>query len=173
MWQGGAFGNGDSGLGEDDSLASFRGSFRHQIDAKGRLALPKPFRRITGVKRDGHEPVLVLTKGFNECVAAYSEEDWPAYEGQFREATFVEQGARDFMLELADQTRDVPIDTVGRILIPPVHMEIGGFSKNEEILVLGMFDHIELWNIARYEQHIAQSKGTFEERARDFFRRKQ
>jgi len=154
-------------------LASFRGSFRHQIDAKGRLALPKPFRRITGVKGDGHEPQLVLTKGFNACVSAYAEEDWPAYEGRFRDAAFVDQGARDFLLELADQTRDVPIDTVGRILIPPVHFEIGGFDKNEEILVLGMFDHIELWSIPRYEEHLAKSQGTFEERAKEFFRRKQ
>jgi MraZ protein len=150
-------------------LASFRGSFRHQIDAKGRLALPKPFRRITGVKEDGQEPVLVLTKGFNACVAAYTAEDWPVYERRLRDATFVDQGSRDFMLELAADTSDVPIDTVGRILIPQIHMEIGGFGRNEEILVLGMFDHIELWNVSRYEQHIERSSGTFEDRARGFF----
>jgi MraZ protein len=153
-------------------MASFRGSFRHSIDPKGRLALPKPFRRITGVKGEGQEPALVLTKGFNDCVAAYTEDDWPTYEGRLREATFVDQGSRDFMLELAEQTRDVLIDKVGRIVVPQMHMDIGGFGKNEEILVLGMFDHIELWKISRYQEHIAKSKGTFEERARDFFRRR-
>jgi MraZ protein len=167
MW--GRRGTGHARCGEGDALASFRGSFRHQIDAKGRLALPKPFRRITGVKEDGQEPVLVLTKGFNACVAAYTAEDWPVYERRLRDATFVDQGSRDFMLELAADTSDVPIDTVGRILIPQIHMEIGGFGRNEEILVLGMFDHIELWNVSRYEQHIERSSGTFEDRARGFF----
>ena len=160
--------------GKVRALASFRGSYRHSLDDKGRLALPKPFRKVTGVKKkEGPEPNLVLTKGFNNCVSMYTEKDWPRYEQKLREELFTDQGSRDFVLELAEQTMDVPIDTVGRILIPALHMEMGGFRRSQEILILGVFDHIELWDPQRYREHIAKSEGTFEERAKNFFRSKE
>jgi MraZ protein len=167
--EGGAKGNGYSD-DEVSSLASFRGSFRHSIDSKCRLALPKPFRRIVGVKQpDEPEPFLIFTKGFNGCVAVYTEDEWPQYERRLRDKPFVDQGARDFALELADYTADVPVDTVGRVLIPQIHLDLGGFDKNEEIHVLGVFDHIELWSLARFAERRTNSKGTFEERAAGFF----
>ena len=151
-------------------MASFRGSFRHSIDGKGRLALPKPFRKIVGVKtKDGPEPILIFTKGFNGSVSAYHEEDWPQYESRLRGRPFTDQGSRDFALELAEYTRDVPVDTVGRVLIPSVHLEIGGLRKNAEVIVLGLFDHIELWDPERFEEQLGQRQGTFEKRAADFF----
>lgn len=153
-------------------MASFRGSFRHSIDGKGRLALPKNFRRHIGVKeKGGSEPLLVFTKGFNNCVAVYTEEEWPVYERRLRDRPFEDQDIRDFALELARWTTDVPVDTVGRVLIPQLHMDLGGFSRNEEVLVLGMFDHIEIWNPARYEARLTEPAGTFEERAKTFFRK--
>lgn len=160
------------GVGEVGFLASFRGSFRHSIDGKGRLALPKTFRRLIGVKRkDGPEPVLVFTRGFNGCVSVYTEDEWPVYERRLRDKPFEDQETRDFALELAKWTMDVPVDTVGRVLIPQTHMELGGFERNREILVLGMFDHIELWNPGRYEERLAAPDRSFEERAGDFFRK--
>ena len=150
-------------------MASFRGSFTHQIDSKSRLALPKPFRRITGVKRDGEEPVLVLVKGFNGCLSAYTEADWEKFETRLRTDPFTDQENRDFILELADTTADVPIDTVGRILIPSRHLEIAGLERNSEVRIVGLFDHFEIWSSAGLEKQQGLAKGTFEERAKGFF----
>jgi MraZ protein len=156
--------------GQGVPLASFRGSFLHAVDDKGRLALPKTFRRIVGVKKkDGAEPVLVFTKGFNGCVAVYTEDEWPTYERRLRDRPFEDQETRDFALELARVTMDVPVDTVGRVLIPQIHMDLGGLEKSGEVMVLGMFDHIELWHPARYERQLGSAKGTFEERAKGYF----
>jgi MraZ protein len=153
-------------------VASFRGSFTHQIDGKSRLALPKPFRRITGVKRDGEEPYLVLTKGFNGCVSVYTEAEWEKFELKLRDDPFTDQAARDFVLELADATADVPVDTVGRILIPAVHMELGGFETKSEVRIIGLYDHFEIWSPARLDRHQGDTEGTFEERAQGFFGRR-
>ncbi len=155
--------------GKVDQVASFRGSFTHLVDGKSRLALPKPYRRITGVKRDGHEPYLVLTKGFNGCISVYTEAEWERFEDQVRSDPFIDQAARDFVLELADSTADVPVDTVGRILIPAGHMELGGFETKTEVRIVGLYDHFEIWNLERFGQHRGQAKGSFEERAKGFF----
>jgi MraZ protein len=153
-------------------VVSFRGSFRHSIDGKGRLALPKPFRRITGVKGDGREPFVVLTKGFNGCVSAYTPDEWARFEERMLSDPYTDQAARDFMLEIADYTMDAWVDTVGRILIPSIHMELGGFEKNREIRVLGLYDHFELWNVERFDRIRAKAEDTFEERAKRVFGRR-
>jgi DNA-binding transcriptional regulator/RsmH inhibitor MraZ len=58
---------------------------------------------------------------------------------------------------------------VGRVLIPQIHLDLGGFDKNEEIHVLGMFDHNDLWSLSLFAERRTNSKGTFEERAADFY----
>ena len=36
-------------------------------------------------------------------------------------------------------------------------------------MVLGMFDHIEIWKPERYQARLGTPAGTFEERAKSFF----
>jgi len=154
-------------------VASFRGSFRHNLDAKGRLALSRSFRKVTGVKTDGVAPELVLTKGLNECIWGFTADEWPVYEQRLREKQFQGQESRDFVLEMMLHVEDVAVDAAGRILIPPAHLELGGLEKGKEVLVLGMIDHIELWNPGTYEEHIAKARreSSYEEKAKELFRR--
>ena len=154
-------------------MASFRGSFRHNLDAKGRLALSKAFRKVTGVKTDGIAPELVLTKGLNECIWGFTSDEWPVYERRLREKQFQGQESRDFVLEMMLNVEDVAVDAAGRILIPPAHLDLGGLEKGKEVLVLGMIDHIELWSPKAYEEHIAKArqKSSYEEKAKELFRR--
>lgn len=152
-------------------MASFRGSFRHNLDAKGRLALSKSFRKVTGVKTDGVAPELVLTKGLNDCIWGFTSDEWPTYEQKLREKQFQGQESRDFVLEMMLHVEDVSIDAVGRILLPPAHLELAQLEKGEEVLVLGMIDHIEIWKPEAYEEHIAAARqeSSYEEKAKELF----
>jgi MraZ protein len=152
-------------------LASFRGSFRHTLDSKGRLALATPFRRITGVKqKDGSPPLLVLTKGFNGCVWAFLEEGWSRIEDKLRDRQFEDQESRDFMLEMAHHLQEVQIDAAGRILIPHAHLALASLEKGKDVLALGMLDHFELWNPENYDAHMRGKKSSYEENSRELFR---
>jgi MraZ protein len=154
-------------------VASFRGSFTRSIDQKGRLALSRQFRRVTGVKeKGGDQPLLVLTKGLNDCVWGYTEDEWPKLESQLRNHQLRDQGSRDFVLEMMRHVEDVGIDSLGRVLIPQSHLEIAGLARGEEVLVLGMLDHLELWNPERYEKHLEHSRksGSYEEKSKELFR---
>ncbi|MCA9752615.1 MAG: division/cell wall cluster transcriptional repressor MraZ [bacterium] len=155
-------------------MASFRGSFRHNLDVKGRLALSKAFRQVTGVKTETEKPYLVLTKGLNECVWGFTADEWPIYEQQLREKQFQGQEARDFVLEMMLHVEDVPVDGAGRILVPPAHLALAGLEKGKEVLVLGMIDHVELWNPETYESHVKKSRAasSYEEKAKELFSRR-
>jgi MraZ protein len=152
-------------------LASFRGAFRHILDPKGRVSLASPIRRVTGIKqKDGAQPVLVLTKGLNGCVWAFPEEEWERLEAKLRAKQFQDQESRDFVLEMMAHVQDAPIDAAGRILLPQSHLDLAALEKGKEVLVLGMFDHLELWNPARYEGHIGKKRSSYEDNSRELLR---
>jgi len=164
---------GTFGDGKVLRVASFRGSFSRSIDQKGRLALSKQFRRITGVKEKGaQQPFLVLTKGLNDCIWGYTEDEWPKLEARLRAKQFQDQKSRNFVLEMMRHVEDVGIDSLGRILIPQSHLEMAGLAKGQEVLALGMLDHLELWNPERYERHIvaSQEDSSYEEKSTELFR---
>ena len=49
-------------------------------------------------------------------------------------------------------------------------LEIAGLERGKEVLVLGMFDHLELWQPQRYEAHIAKRKSSYEDSSRELLR---
>jgi MraZ protein len=155
--------------GKVRDLDSFFGSFQHSIDGKSRLALPKPFREIVGVKEEGRAPFVMLAKGFNACLFAFPEDEWPRFEKTLREQPLNDPAALSFVREMAATIHKAPVDRVGRVVIPPTHLAQGGFDKGDEVLVLGMLRHFEIWNPARYEEYIRSSQGTYEERAQKLF----
>ena len=50
----------------------FMGEFRHNIDAKGRLIIPSKLREQCGES-------VVITRGFDGCLALYTQEGWNDY----------------------------------------------------------------------------------------------
>ena len=51
----------------------FMGEYQHSIDAKGRLIVPAKFR-------DGLGEHFVVTKGLDNCLFAYPQEEWKIFE---------------------------------------------------------------------------------------------
>ena len=81
--------------------------------------MSKQFRRVTRVKEKGvSQPFLVLTKGLNDCVWGFTEDEWPKLEARLRAHQFQDQKSRNFVLEMMRHVEDVGIDSLGRILIP-------------------------------------------------------
>ena len=56
----------------------FRGRHEHNVDAKGRLALPSVFRRL--LAEQGAEHLVVTTHISDPCLVAYPPSEWEAFE---------------------------------------------------------------------------------------------
>jgi MraZ protein len=154
-------------------VASFRGSFLNTLDLKGRLTLAPPIRRVTGVKeKGGPEPYLILTKGLNGCLWAFTEDEWSRLEAKLKLKQFQDQESRDFVLEMMSNVQDVSIDSAARILIPQSYLQLAGLERGGEVKVLGMMDHVELWLPKRYDEHVARArqKTSYEENSRELLR---
>ncbi len=129
-------------------MSGYLGSYLHQIDEKGRLSLPAPFRR------DSQDRPLVLVHAFPEALTLYPEPAWAEVEGRLREMLRLQPRARSYVLGVTANAVEVAPDKQGRIMVPPRLQEAVGLSG--PTLVVGAIDRMELWNPDRFAATVSQ-----------------
>ncbi len=122
----------------------FLGKYYHTLDGKGRLSIPSKFRKATG-------EVLYLTRGLDRCLFLFPEEQWESFVQELMTLQPTSGDARFFMREIASNATDVAVDSHGRITVPPELRELAGLEG--EVLVIGAFDRIEIWNPGRFKSY--------------------
>ena len=123
-------------------MSGFLGSYHHQMDDKGRLQLPAPFRRA-----DPEAP-LVLVHVFENALTLYPESAWAEVEGRLREMLRLQPASRSWVLGVTANAVEVVPDRQGRILVPQRLQQAVGIEG--PTLVVGAIDRIELWNPDRF-----------------------
>lgn len=120
----------------------FLGRFVHNLDAKGRLAIPAKFRGALG---DG----LVVTRGIDRCLAVYPLAAWQTLAERVSALSISDPDARQFRRMVFAEAVDEVLDAQGRILVPP---ELRRYAElDREVSVVGMNTYLEIWNPARWE----------------------
>lgn len=135
----------------------FRGRFEHTIDEKGRLSIPSRFREILSARGESE---LILTD-FDSCLAAYPREEWRQLEEKIKRLSTIQKDVRNFLRLFYSSATETPLDSQGRILIPPQMRERARLGK--DVILLGLLNKIEIWDKNSWEEFVAHSAGTFEE----------
>jgi len=141
-------------------MATFRGSYKHSIDHKGRVSIPARFRRL--LSGDASETFVVL-RGLDACVTLFPADEFKRLEERLRSRSFSDPIARRYQRLLLLDSRDETLDAQGRVAIPPSLIEHAGLKK--EVLVNGVLDHIEIWSPEVFEKYMASSDRTYEDMA--------
>jgi MraZ protein len=130
-------------------MSGFLGSYTHQIDEKGRLSLPAPFRR-----ERGEEP-LVLVHVNPDSLTLFPRVVWSQMEERLREMLRRNRGARPYVLKVTANATEVVPDAQGRIMVPQrMQKEVGITGPT---LIVGAMDRIELWNPEAFEALTTQA----------------
>ena len=116
-------------------MSGYLGSFHHQVDAKGRFALPAPFRR------GSESESFVLIQIHEDALSLYPHASWRPVEAELRELIRRQLGLTASALE-------VLTDKQGRILIPDRMRERAGLGH--EVLIVGALNKIEIWDPERF-----------------------
>jgi len=119
----------------------FLGSHNHNLDTKGRLAIPARFRDELA---DG----LVLTRGFDKCIALYPMKAWETLAGRINELSIADVDVRQFRRMVFSEAIDAQLDSQGRILIPAPLRTFAGIER--EVVVIGVHSSVEIWSPARW-----------------------
>lgn len=139
-------------------MASFRGSFTHTIDHKGRVSIPARLRpKLTG---NTDEP-FVVSRGFETCIALYPADEFRRLDERLRARSFADETNRRWQRMMLSESRDETLDAQGRVTLPPRLIAHAQLTK--DVLVVGLSDHIELWNPELWEKYLQSSTRTYEE----------
>lgn len=132
----------------------FMGEYKHNIDAKGRLIIPSKFREQCGTS-------VVITRGFEGCLALYTESGWNEYYQKLQTLPKNKKEARSFVRMITSRASACEFDKLGRINIPSVLREVGGLLK--ECVVVGVGDRVEIWSEESWNAYYDDNKDNFDE----------
>lgn len=124
----------------------FYGEYQHSVDQKGRVIIPAKFREGLGDK-------FILTKGLENCLFAYSKEEWTTLETKLKALPFTDKNVRTFVRFFFAGATECEMDKQGRILVPQNLREYAGLEK--DIFVIGVSTRVEIWDKTRWEEYIS------------------
>ncbi len=115
----------------------FLGRHSHNLDEKGRLALPARYREEL---RDG----VVITRGFDNCLLVYPMAAWAPLAERVSALSIGDPDVRLLRRMLFANATDLLLDRQGRILVPTELRAHAGLER--EAVVVGMHSFIEIWS---------------------------
>jgi MraZ protein len=139
------------------------GTFQRAIDEKQRIAIPKPFREALG----SDVQVLFVTPGTDGSLALYTEAVLAQLAERLAAASPNGQDVRAFGRLFYARTQAVELDRQGRVRIPPELAQLADLSS--EAVLVGVQDHLELWDRTRWEAYVAEQQTRFDEIAESAF----
>jgi MraZ protein len=134
----------------------FYGNHHHSLDAKNRAFAPAKFK-------DHLTSGFVLTKGLDNCIFGYRLDEWFKLADNLCEIPFTDGDGRAFNRNFLGNAEDCDIDRQGRFSIPQNLREYAKLTK--DISFVGMMDHFEIWDSARWKEANVIYDFSAEERA--------
>lgn len=123
----------------------FMGTFQHNIDVKGRLSLPAPFRDVIKGLADQR---LVLSSHFDGCLALYPLQEWTVLNEKAKNLPTMNKSVKRFYRFVFSRAQPCSLDRQGRILISPLQREFAVLEG--ETCLIGIENKIEIWNRERW-----------------------
>ncbi len=138
----------------------FAGQYHCKLDEKGRFILPTPLREP--LEAEGSRVIFV--KGQERPLSAYSSQEWDKVLARAQHK-FTEDQNRLFMHYVVAEAASSEIDKAGRILIPGRLRKIIPLEDDLEIVLVGMYHRLEIWNPSEWRRYIMKHGEELEESA--------
>jgi len=127
----------------------FFGEFSYRIDEKGRVPIPPRFRREL---KEG----VVLTPGTEQCITAYPLSEWTKLATTLTTGLVTRSKLRSLNRAIFATAFSLSIDGQGRIPLPIPLRQYAGIE--DEVVIAGANNYLELWNKKHWEAEKAISR---------------
>ena len=141
------------------------GTHPRTLDDQKRLALPKRVREQLGDNLD----TLYVTPGPDQCLWLFTRADLERLAEKLDQAPAADAEARVFRRLYFAQTEAVDVDRSGRILLPERLVQFA--NLRHDVVLLGVRDHLELWDQERWQNYLTQHAPQFDAVAESAFRK--
>lgn len=122
----------------------FIGEYQHNIDTKGRLAIPAKFRQALGKG-------AVVTRGIDKCLFLYTATEWKKLAEKLVALPISQKNTRAFARLMLAGAMDGKPDRQGRIIIPEYLRTYAQVDK--KVVVAGLYNRLEIWDSEAWESY--------------------
>ncbi len=138
-------------------MSSFKGRYSYSVDNKGRIALPAKLRKNVSLEAND---TFVISRGFEQCLFVYPQDEWNKVEQMIRGLSSSNPQHRFLVRTLLQWATDTQLDSQSRITIPQDLLKFANIEN--EVLVIGVLERIEIWNPKIYEEYMNNQPATYE-----------
>ena len=121
----------------------FLGEYFHSLDEKGRVVMPSSFR-------DDLKAGCVVTKGQDGQLLLYTPDEFQKRATEVIAEQPKNRSGRRFARTVFAGADSVDVLAGGRVKLNGDLREFATLEPSTEVVVLGVLDHIEVWNKDRY-----------------------
>ncbi len=136
------------------------GEYHHNIDEKQRIIIPSKLREELGNK-------IIVTRGIDNCLFAYSEEEWQNIVSKLKTLPFTKKDARSFTRIFLSGAIVCEFDKQGRIKLTTPLTTYANLEK--ECVVIGVNDRLEIWSESLWNNFFETNKESISDIADHLF----
>ncbi|MBI4458209.1 division/cell wall cluster transcriptional repressor MraZ [Candidatus Uhrbacteria bacterium] len=127
----------------------FIGEYQHNVDEKGRLAIPMKFRKE--LKKGA-----VITRGLDNCLFVFTSSEWKKLADKLAALPMSQSNSRAFARLMLAGAMGVELDGQGRAIVPEYLRQYAKLGK--EAVVAGLYNRLEIWDKAAWEKYKAETE---------------
>ncbi len=132
----------------------FIGEYQHQLDTKGRVAVPVKFRaKLTSG--------AIITRGIDRCLFMFGAKEWEALAQKLNALPLGKSNSRSIARHMLAGAMEVEIDSQGRMLIPEYLRKYAGLTK--QAIIAGLYGRVEVWDKDTWETSKTKTEGASDE----------
>ena len=137
-------------------MQKFLGVFERQLDVKGRLALPAPFRARLGTS-------CILTLGADNSIEVFTAEKFDQEADRIQMLQERGEISRDRLRAFSARAVPVEPDAQGRIYLDERLRKHAHLATKGPVIVAGRLDRIEICSVERHERSMLAGEHEFSE----------
>jgi MraZ protein len=138
------------------------GTYQRTLDDKQRLAIPKRLRDAMG---EAELRELYVAPEVGQSLSVFSPRAFERRAARIEELSTARSGVTNYLRLYYSQAERVEIDGQGRIRLPERLVEFA--RLREEVVLLGVHDHIEIWDSTLWSDFLKEHSLEFDRLARE------
>jgi MraZ protein len=140
------------------------GTFQRSLDEKQRLAIPKPFRdELLG----SPSRPMFLAPETDRSLSLFSAAVFSRRAERLEQDPALQGRVKNYLRLYYSQAEQVELDGQGRIRIPERLLAFAGLKQ--EVMLLGVNDHVEIWDQQQWEGFLGQNGPDFDRLVNEAF----
>ena len=142
----------------------FAGEYLCKVDEKGRFIVPSPIREQLELEGNG----VVFLKGPDQSLWVYSSNEWDKVLDRTK-TKLDEDQSRLFMHFVVSEVGTSDVDKTGRVLIPGRLRKLVPMDEDQEIILVGLYHRLEVWNPAEWRRYISRTEDKYDQNLSKIF----